>query len=97
MPILCPLTVLCRAGQAGQSPPPQNRRGRPLRVLALQYLNAALINDIAQRWIHAFDRGRVEALADLKRALEENPVPKQKPEFIYQPYIRTRPPGSGRR
>jgi uncharacterized protein YndB with AHSA1/START domain/DNA-binding transcriptional ArsR family regulator len=57
----------------------------------LHYLNAAPINDIAERWITAFDRERVEALADLKRALEESPMPEQKPEFVYQTYIRTTP------
>ncbi|HVA23817.1 MAG TPA: metalloregulator ArsR/SmtB family transcription factor, partial [Chloroflexota bacterium] len=38
------------------------RRGRE----KLHYLNAAPINDIAERWIGAFHRGRAEALADLK-------------------------------
>jgi uncharacterized protein YndB with AHSA1/START domain/DNA-binding transcriptional ArsR family regulator len=61
------------------------RRGRE----KLHYLNAAPINDIAQRWIDHYDRGRVEALADLKRALEDTPM--QKPEFVYTTYIRTTP------
>ena len=43
------------------------RRGRE----KLHYLNAAPINEIAERWITRYDRGRVEALADLKRALED--------------------------
>src|SRR6516225_791190 len=34
----------------------------------LHYLNAAPINEIAQRWINQYDRARVEALADLKHA-----------------------------
>jgi DNA-binding transcriptional ArsR family regulator len=40
------------------------RRGRD----KLHYLNAAPINDIADRWIDQYDRGRVHALADLKRS-----------------------------
>src|SRR5215210_9078418 len=41
------------------------RRGRE----KLHYLNAAPISEIGERWITRYDRGRVEALADLKRAL----------------------------
>jgi uncharacterized protein YndB with AHSA1/START domain/DNA-binding transcriptional ArsR family regulator len=63
------------------------RRGRQ----KLHYLNAAPINEIAERWIRHFDRERVAALADLKRALEESPMPEQQPEFVYQTYIRTTP------
>jgi DNA-binding transcriptional ArsR family regulator/uncharacterized protein YndB with AHSA1/START domain len=55
----------------------------------LHYLNAAPINEIADRWISHYDRGRAEALADLKRALEEPPMPK--PTFVYTTYIRTTP------
>ena len=36
----------------------------------LHYLNPAPIHEIAERWIGKFDRRRVAALADLKRALE---------------------------
>jgi DNA-binding transcriptional ArsR family regulator len=36
----------------------------------LQYLNAAPIHDIADRWIHTYDRARAEALSDLETALE---------------------------
>ena len=35
------------------------------------YLNAIPINDIAERWIGKFERGRLAALADLKRKLEK--------------------------
>jgi DNA-binding transcriptional ArsR family regulator len=42
------------------------RRGRE----KLHYLNAAPISDIAERWINRYDQQRVEALADLKKALE---------------------------
>ena len=54
----------------------------------LHYLNAAPVNEIAERWIDHYDRDRVRALADLKRALED---PVDKPEFVYTTYIRTTP------
>src|SRR3954453_642011 len=60
------------------------RRGRE----KLHYLNAGPINDIGERWIPRYDRPRVEALADLKRALED---PMDKPSFVYTTYIRTTP------
>src|SRR5512133_1922780 len=41
------------------------RRGRE----KLHYLNAAPINEIAERWITRYERTRIHALADLKRAL----------------------------
>jgi uncharacterized protein YndB with AHSA1/START domain len=55
----------------------------------LHYLNAAPIGEIAARWINRYDRERVDALADLKNALENATV--QKPEFVYTTYIRTTP------
>jgi len=55
----------------------------------LHYLNAAPINEIGERWISHYDRGRVEALADLKTALEAPPM--SKPTFVYTTYIRTKP------
>jgi len=61
------------------------RRGRE----KLHYLNAAPINEISERWISHYNQGRVEALADLKRALEENNVPD--PEFVYTTYIESTP------
>src|SRR5262245_7536024 len=61
------------------------RRGRE----KLHYLNAAPINAIAERWIDRYDRGRVHALADLKRVLEESPM--ERPSFVYTSYIRTTP------
>lgn len=45
------------------------RRGRE----KLHYLNPAPIHEIAERWIHKFERGRLRALADLKKRLEEHP------------------------
>ena len=42
------------------------RRGRQ----KLHYLNPVPIAEIANRWIRKFERGRVNALVDLKRMLE---------------------------
>jgi DNA-binding transcriptional ArsR family regulator/uncharacterized protein YndB with AHSA1/START domain len=61
------------------------RRGREKH----HYLNASPINEIAERWITPYEQGRVHALADLKRALEETPV--DKPSFVYTTYIHTTP------
>jgi DNA-binding transcriptional ArsR family regulator/uncharacterized protein YndB with AHSA1/START domain len=55
----------------------------------LHYLNAAPINEIAERWINRYERERVHALADLKTALEDAPM--TKPEFVYVTYIKTTP------
>src|SRR3954463_5479790 len=55
----------------------------------LHYLNPAPINDITERWINRYDRGRVHALSDLKRALEDTAM--TKPEFVYTTYIKTTP------
>ncbi|HZS39870.1 MAG TPA: metalloregulator ArsR/SmtB family transcription factor [Polyangia bacterium] len=44
------------------------RRGRE----KLHYLNPAPIHQIYERWIGKYERGRVHALAALKRRLEEN-------------------------
>jgi uncharacterized protein YndB with AHSA1/START domain/DNA-binding transcriptional ArsR family regulator len=61
------------------------RRGREKH----HYLNAAPINEIAERWITRYEQARVQALADLKRALEDTAV--EKPSFVYTTYIRTSP------
>ena len=61
------------------------RRGRE----KLHYLNAAPINEISERWITRYEQGRVQALADLKRALEDSPM--DRPSFVYTTYIRTTP------
>lgn len=42
------------------------RRGRE----KLHYLNPVPIHEISERWISKFERGRLAALADLKRNLE---------------------------
>ena len=36
----------------------------------LHYLNPVPIHDIADRWIEKFERSRLQALGDLKKALE---------------------------
>jgi uncharacterized protein YndB with AHSA1/START domain/DNA-binding transcriptional ArsR family regulator len=61
------------------------RRGRE----KLHYLNAEPINEISERWINHYERGRVHALADLKRALEDTDMPN--PEFVYTTYIQASP------
>ncbi|GAA4951791.1 metalloregulator ArsR/SmtB family transcription factor [Streptomonospora halophila] len=67
------------------------RRGRE----KLHFLNAAPINDIADRWIHRYDRARARALADLKQALEGSPMSGDDTggatSFVYVTYISTTP------
>ncbi len=53
------------------------------------YLNAAPINDIAERWIHHYDRARAAALSDLKTALEATPM--EETAFVYATYIHATP------
>src|ERR1700727_1633873 len=55
----------------------------------LHYLNAAPISEIAERSIKRYDQQRVDALSDLKQALEGTAV--DKPEFVYTTYIRPTP------
>ena len=43
------------------------RRGRE----KLHYINPVPINEIAERWIGKYERHRLRALSELKRALEE--------------------------
>jgi DNA-binding transcriptional ArsR family regulator/uncharacterized protein YndB with AHSA1/START domain len=69
------------------------RRGRE----KLHYLNAAPINDIADRWMHSYDRTRAAALSDLKTALEAT-TPMETTEgsterstFVYSTYIQATP------
>jgi DNA-binding transcriptional ArsR family regulator/uncharacterized protein YndB with AHSA1/START domain len=61
------------------------RRGRE----KLHFLNAAPINDIADRWIHHYDRARAQALSDLKTALEATPM--DETTFVYTTYIHATP------
>ena len=39
----------------------------------LHYLNPAPIHEIYERWIGKYERGRLQALSDLKKKLEEEP------------------------
>ena len=56
------------------------------------YLNAAPINDIADRWIRSYDRARAEALSDLKTALEATDMDTTKDTtFVYTTYIHATP------
>ncbi len=55
----------------------------------LHYLNAIPINEIGERWIRRYDHARVNALSDLKRALEDSSM--EEPRFVYTTYIRTTP------
>ena len=61
------------------------RRGRE----KLHYLNPVPVNEIAERWIHRYDRERVRTLADLKTALEDTTM--DTPTFVYTTYINTTP------
>jgi uncharacterized protein YndB with AHSA1/START domain/DNA-binding transcriptional ArsR family regulator len=61
------------------------RRGRE----KLHFLNAAPINDIAERWLSHYDRERAGALADLKRALEDPAM--EQTRFAYTTFIKTTP------
>ena len=44
------------------------RRGRE----KLHYLNPVPIHEIGERWIGKFERSRLQALSDMKRALEQS-------------------------
>ena len=47
------------------------------------------IHEIAERWIDKFERGRLRALADLKKNWKEKPMADSR--FVYVTYIRTTP------
>ena len=51
------------------------RRGRE----KLHYLNPVPIHEIYERWISKYERGRLEALSNLKAALEDEPIPAAEP------------------
>ena len=59
----------------------------------IHLLNAAPIDDIADRWIGRFHRPRARALGDLKHALEAPPMTDTDTvtttDFVYVTYIRT--------
>ncbi|HEX4057746.1 MAG TPA: SRPBCC domain-containing protein [Galbitalea sp.] len=55
----------------------------------LHYLNADPINAISERWINQYDRQRIGAIADLKKALETTTM--SDTEFVYTTYIEAPP------
>lgn len=59
----------------------------------LHYLNAEPINAISERWIKHYERERIDALADLKTALENTTMDSSAsdPEFVYTTYIEAPP------
>jgi len=61
------------------------RRGRE----KLHYLNPVPIQEVADRWIGRYERGRLAALSHLKQNLEGPAM--SKPEFVYVTYIQTTP------
>ena len=61
----------------------------------LHYLNPVPIHEIADRWIGKFERSRLQALSELKKATGGDVM--SKPKFVYVTYIRTTPESSGRR
>ncbi|MFJ3698994.1 ArsR/SmtB family transcription factor [Streptomyces sp. NPDC090052] len=61
------------------------RRGRQ----KLHYLNPVPIQEMADRWIGRYERGRLTALSELRQTLEGPAM--DKPEFVYVTYIRTTP------
>ncbi len=67
------------------------KRGRE----RLHYLNPAPIGEISDRWIGKYEKARVEALSDLKQALESRAAPEtpmqNSPSFRHVSYIRATP------
>ncbi|PEG42072.1 ArsR family transcriptional regulator [Mycolicibacterium agri] len=69
------------------------RRGR----LKLHYLNPVPLNEIAHRWISAFEMSRLEALHAVKQRAEESEMTDEmtetegKPTFVYVTYIHSTP------
>ena len=45
----------------------------------LHYLNPVPIHEIYERWISKYERGGLEALSNLKAALEDEPSPAAEP------------------
>jgi DNA-binding transcriptional ArsR family regulator len=68
----------------------------------LHYLNPVPIHEIADRWIGKYEQGRLRALADLKKTLEEEsncwPIKASRPKARSTSFTsRVRPSGSGPR
>ena len=73
------LDVLVRAGLVTVV-----RRGRE----RLHYLNPAAVSEIGERWISAFDRPRLQALAAIRDAAEEHAMAEPVPTYVYVTYVR---------
>ncbi|WP_336029749.1 ArsR/SmtB family transcription factor [Geodermatophilus sp. FMUSA9-8] len=73
------LDVLVRAGLVTVV-----RRGRE----RLHFLNAVPLYDIAERWISAFDRPRLEALSAIRSRAEELAMSAAVPTYVYVTYVR---------
>ncbi|MFJ2753243.1 ArsR/SmtB family transcription factor [Streptomyces sp. NPDC087297] len=65
------------------------RKGRE----KLHYLNPVPLHEIAERWISAFDRPRLDALSALKQKAEflMNTENEPRPEFVHTTYIAATP------
>jgi uncharacterized protein YndB with AHSA1/START domain/DNA-binding transcriptional ArsR family regulator len=67
------------------------RRGRE----KLHYLNPVPLQDIQERWIDAFERPRLRALSDIRRAAEEQQMDDTGsttvPTYVYVTYIKATP------
>jgi uncharacterized protein YndB with AHSA1/START domain/DNA-binding transcriptional ArsR family regulator len=55
----------------------------------LHYLNAEPINAISERWIRKYDQQRIDAITELKTALENTPMTDT--DFVYTTYIEAPP------
>ncbi|WP_184574018.1 ArsR/SmtB family transcription factor [Streptomyces zagrosensis] len=55
----------------------------------LHYLNPVPIRELADRWIGQYEHGRLTALSQLKRTLEERTM--SKPAYVYVIYIQSTP------
>ncbi len=53
------------------------------------YLNAAPIQELADRWIAPYQKPFARFALDLKRSLESPPAMPRKPDFVIETYIRT--------
>src|SRR5690349_19716538 len=62
------------------------RRGRE----KLHYLNPVPLHDMQERWIDRFERPRLRALSDIRRAAEEQQMATV-PTYVYVTYIKATP------
>jgi len=62
------------------------RRGRE----KLHYLNPVPLHEIHERWIHKFERPRLQALRAVQRRAEETAMT-ERPDYVYVTYIKATP------